>query len=351
MTGPAASGHLVVPFTFPGEVPMRLDLDRLHFGERVAGEDGGEDPDPRKLPAIRVDLRDFVFDKRRFGHVQAELARGTAGMTLNHFTMTHPAFKAEGRGSWLVREQRAECRFEFVVESGDVLEFMDAMQLGTLVAAQARAHFGDLALARAARSQRARAPVGTHRDGGRERQPDLGRAGRRPRLRPHEPRAPAAPARARFRRPDRRRPRVRHPARHVPAHRRRGLYRQPDAARFRGRNRHRRPHQPQDAHLQPDRGRHGTARRLARRRRRARRRPGRRRGAPAVFPDLQGAAQGRDARLLSDYRVLGRSPGEAHRCRGNEGQSPGRAGVPEGPPPNRRPRRSNGPARSSPPCR
>ncbi len=136
VTGPAAIGHLVVPYTFPGEVPMRLDLDRLHFGERVAGEDDGEDPDPRKLPAIRVDLRDFVFDNRRFGHVQAELARGTAGMTLNRFTMTHAAFKAEGRGSWLVREQRAECRFEFVVESGDVLEFMDAMQLGTLIAAK-----------------------------------------------------------------------------------------------------------------------------------------------------------------------------------------------------------------------
>lgn len=136
VTGPALSGHLVVPFTFPGEVPMRLDLDRLQVGDRVAGKGGGEDPDPRKLPAIRVDVRDLVFDNRRFGHVEAELARGTAGMTLNRFTMAHPAFKAEGRGSWLVREQRAECRLEFLMESADVLGFMEAMQLGTLVAAK-----------------------------------------------------------------------------------------------------------------------------------------------------------------------------------------------------------------------
>ncbi len=137
VTGPMASGHLSVPYTFPGEVPMQLDLDRLHFGERAAGiVDDGEDPDPRKLPAIRVDLRDFVFDKRRFGHVQAELARGTAGMTLNQFTMTHADYKAEGRGSWLVRDQGAECRLEFTMETGDVLRFMDAMQLGTLVAAK-----------------------------------------------------------------------------------------------------------------------------------------------------------------------------------------------------------------------
>jgi len=134
VNGDAAVGHLVVPYTFPGEVPMRLDLERLHFGEPVRGDGGGPDPDPRQLPAIRVDLRDFVFAGRQFGHVQAEFARGTAGMTLNQFTMRHAAFTAKGSGSWLVREQGAECRLEFVAESDDVLGFMTAMQFGSLVA-------------------------------------------------------------------------------------------------------------------------------------------------------------------------------------------------------------------------
>ncbi|MGH8129947.1 MAG: YhdP family protein, partial [Steroidobacteraceae bacterium] len=133
VNGDAASGRLVVPFTFPGEVPMVLDLERLHFGERASGAGRRPDADPRKLPAIRVDLRDFIFDKRRFGHVQAEIARGTAGMTLNRFTMRHPAFTAEGRGSWLVREQGSECRLEFEAKTEDVLGFMSAMQLGALV--------------------------------------------------------------------------------------------------------------------------------------------------------------------------------------------------------------------------
>ena len=31
----AASGHVVVPYTFPGDVPMVLDLDRLVFGTSV----------------------------------------------------------------------------------------------------------------------------------------------------------------------------------------------------------------------------------------------------------------------------------------------------------------------------
>ena len=133
VNGDAASGRVVVPYTFPGEVPMVLDLDRLHFGERVSGTGKRPDPDPRKLPAIRVDVRDFVFDKRSFGHLQAELARGTTGMTLNRFTMRHPSFTAEGRGSWQVRGQAAECRLEFDVKTNDVLGFMNAMQLGSLV--------------------------------------------------------------------------------------------------------------------------------------------------------------------------------------------------------------------------
>lgn len=140
VAGETAAGRLTVPYTFPGEVPMVLDLERLHFGPRAA-EAGGvlagataPEPDPRQLPAMRVDIRDFVFDRRSFGHVQAEFARGTAGMTLNEFRMKHAAFAATGRGSWLVRERGAECRLEFEVDTGNVLGFMNAMQLGSLVA-------------------------------------------------------------------------------------------------------------------------------------------------------------------------------------------------------------------------
>jgi len=134
VAGDEASGHLVVPFTFPGEVPMVLDLDRLHFGEPVRADGDGPDQDPRQLPAIRVDVRDFAFAGRQFGHVEADFARGTAGVTVNQFTMRHAAFTAKGSGSWLVRDKGSECRLEFVADSDNVLGFMNAMQLGSLVA-------------------------------------------------------------------------------------------------------------------------------------------------------------------------------------------------------------------------
>lgn len=131
--GAAIAGHVVVPFSFPGEVPMVLELDRLHLGDRATGLGARPDPDPRKLPAIRANLRDLVADGRHFGAVEAELARGTAGMTLNRFTMKHAAFTAEGRGSWLVQGGAASCSLDFEAETTDVKGFMEAMQLGTQV--------------------------------------------------------------------------------------------------------------------------------------------------------------------------------------------------------------------------
>jgi uncharacterized protein (TIGR02099 family) len=136
VTSNAVAGRLVVPFSFPGEVPMVLDLERLRFGARAPGLGERPDPDPRKLPAIHVNVGDFVFDGRHFGRVEAELSRGTAGITLNRFTMTERAFSAEGHGSWLVRGDAPECRLEFELETKDVKGFMTAMRLGSGVEAE-----------------------------------------------------------------------------------------------------------------------------------------------------------------------------------------------------------------------
>ena len=134
--GDSVAGRVVSPFSFPGEVPLVLDLEKLHFGTRAPGLGERPEPDPRKLPAVRVSVDDFQFDGREFGAVEAELSRGTAGMTLNRFTMKHPAFTAEGRGSWLVRGDAAECRLDFDVETKDVEALMAALRFGTGVEAE-----------------------------------------------------------------------------------------------------------------------------------------------------------------------------------------------------------------------
>jgi uncharacterized protein (TIGR02099 family) len=133
VSGSAVAGRMSVPFKFPGEVPLVLDLERLRFGERDRTLGERPDPDPRNLPAIRAVLGELVFDEREFGRVEAEFTRGTAGLALDRFTIRHPAFTAQGRGSWLMRGEAAECRLAFEADTDDVKAMMGAMRLGTQV--------------------------------------------------------------------------------------------------------------------------------------------------------------------------------------------------------------------------
>jgi uncharacterized protein (TIGR02099 family) len=143
--GTQIAGRMSVPFAFPGEVPLVLDLERLHFGARDTGFGKRADPDPRNLPAIRAHLGEFILDERNFGRVEAEFARGTAGITLNRFTLQHPAFTAEGRGSWLVHGAADECRLAFGVDTGNIKGFMAAMRLGSQVEGEKGRVTADLA--------------------------------------------------------------------------------------------------------------------------------------------------------------------------------------------------------------
>lgn len=124
--GPMVRGRLTVPFEFPGQVPMVLDMDRLHVGERVRA--GGGEIDPRRLPSIRFDVRDLLFDRRRFGAVRAELTRGTQGLSLGRLDVHHADFQATGRGGWIVDESGAQrCNVAIDATSTNVAGFLKAM--------------------------------------------------------------------------------------------------------------------------------------------------------------------------------------------------------------------------------
>lgn len=126
------SGRVTIPQVFPGDVPMTLDLERLHLSEPIRQPTG--EPDPRELSSIRVDVRELHHLGRDFGHVQAELARGTAGLTLNRFTIRHAAYTAAGHGSWLVQDGAQRCTLEFEADSDNVQGVLQALQFGPAVA-------------------------------------------------------------------------------------------------------------------------------------------------------------------------------------------------------------------------
>ncbi len=134
MASPAAKGRLAIPYEFPGNVPLVADLDLLRVAPRVREGDG--DADPRRLPAMRLDIRDLTFLDWQLGHLSARLEQSGQGAEVEHFTLQHPAFAVRGNGGWRGSARDSRCTLDFELESTDVLAFLKAMDLAQVVEAR-----------------------------------------------------------------------------------------------------------------------------------------------------------------------------------------------------------------------
>jgi len=136
LDAPDVRGQVVVPFSFTTAEPLVLDLDRLHLGATETRAGGGEPVDPRQLPPIRFDVRDFTVDRRQFGHLTAELVRGADGLVANSIEARHAAFLARGQGAWRVQAAGPQTSLTVDVTSTDLRGFMRAMGYDPVIAAR-----------------------------------------------------------------------------------------------------------------------------------------------------------------------------------------------------------------------
>jgi len=134
VTAPAASGKLAIPYEFPGNVPLVADLDRLRVSPRV--REGGEAADPRRLPAMRLDVRDLVFLDWQLGHLSARLEQSGQGLELEEYSVQHPDFAASGSGSWRGSPRDSRSTLELQLESTDMKGFLRAMALAPVMEAR-----------------------------------------------------------------------------------------------------------------------------------------------------------------------------------------------------------------------
>jgi uncharacterized protein (TIGR02099 family) len=123
----AVQGSLQVPYSFPGEAPLVADLDRLAVTPAVRAP--GEDADPRRLPAMRIDIRDLLFLDWQLGHLAARLEHQQDGITLESFSVQHPAFTGSGGGSWLVTPAGPATSLTLAVDSDDVKAMLKALAI------------------------------------------------------------------------------------------------------------------------------------------------------------------------------------------------------------------------------
>lgn len=102
LSGPQASGQVLVPFDLSGSRPLVLDMERLTLQreETRSGGDADSALDPRDIPALQVDVKQFRYDNHDFGALQMRADKVPQGLQVNSLRAGSTAFQASGNGSW-----------------------------------------------------------------------------------------------------------------------------------------------------------------------------------------------------------------------------------------------------------
>ena len=124
VSSPRAEGRVTVPDDLARGRPIVLEMKRLHLvgaGEATAaaGAAAAEPADPRRLPAITVSAEDFVWQARRFGRLDAVIARDARGLTIERFDTAAPSYGIQATGSWYVENGAARTRIDGLLHSSD----------------------------------------------------------------------------------------------------------------------------------------------------------------------------------------------------------------------------------------
>jgi uncharacterized protein (TIGR02099 family) len=134
VTAPAVKGRLRIPYSFPGEVALVADLDRLHVSPQV--RDAGGEADPARLPDMQLDVRDVDFLDWRLGHLAARLTHVDDGIRVEEFSIRHASFTGSGSGSWRGAAGATTCALQLELDSTDVSGFLEAMALARVIEAK-----------------------------------------------------------------------------------------------------------------------------------------------------------------------------------------------------------------------
>lgn len=142
--GPAASGSVIVPWDLKGAAPLKLDLGHLALGEHGGDGADGTPVDPRELPAVTVSVRDLEIQKRRFGALEAHLARADDGLHLDHGTLQGASYQATASGKWVVAGGVQSSALSFELDSTDLKDTLDAWGFAPTISAKSAHAVADL---------------------------------------------------------------------------------------------------------------------------------------------------------------------------------------------------------------
>ncbi|HEB81069.1 MAG TPA: hypothetical protein ENI71_04265, partial [Chromatiales bacterium] len=119
--GPVIAGKVWVPVLYPDGPAVVMDLERLVLpggGPRIPGLRGAA-PDPRTLPALRAEVREFRLGNRSLGRLALRAKRIPEGLRLTSLSLESPQLRLKGTGSWVRAGPGSVTRFQGTLESDD----------------------------------------------------------------------------------------------------------------------------------------------------------------------------------------------------------------------------------------
>jgi len=152
--GTAAQGKIVVPFTLPESGAVGIDLTRLAADAYVDSQSARNEvdltpqralKDPTSLPAINLEIREVMFQKRQFGSFSATIERVKDGLVLKQSTLKGRSFDGQATGSWLNQNAQSRVELKYSIDSRDVEDTLTAWGFDPVISAKSGKLVGDFA--------------------------------------------------------------------------------------------------------------------------------------------------------------------------------------------------------------
>ena len=125
LSGDDLAGEVFLPVVL-SSAPLIMNFERLKVerGKINSGDDKFVYLDPRVMPEIQIDAKNFTFNDINFGHLKGHAKKIDAGLRLDDFSMINKTTQISAKGNWIEIDDEQTSTFDVLVKTN---------QLGTTV--------------------------------------------------------------------------------------------------------------------------------------------------------------------------------------------------------------------------
>ncbi|MCZ6525370.1 MAG: YhdP family protein [Gammaproteobacteria bacterium] len=123
LDGDDITGDIILPDKLDRDSQITLDLEKLSIRKTTPDKHGQNSTNPLNMPALKVNVADFVYLDRNMGRMQLQATPVEKGLSIDHFEFTKPSLQIKGHGAWLVHKQEENSRFNIELHA----DHIDAM--------------------------------------------------------------------------------------------------------------------------------------------------------------------------------------------------------------------------------